>query len=111
VAEDSDEGFEEVGFSSSIFADEDVEEAIVVEAEGEILQVLVVADVDVLEAHGGFSWFGSLSDGLLDEAVGEVELGGLGGGEARFELVAQRHQFLYPLDDGFLLLGWGNRNK
>lgn len=50
----ANEGFEEVGFSGAVFADEDVEEAVVVEAEGEILQVLVVADVDVL--NGGRCW-------------------------------------------------------
>ena len=47
-----------------------------------------------------------LSDCLFDEAVGEVELGGLGGGEARFELVAQRHQ-LIDFGDGAVLFGEG----
>ena len=47
-----------------------------------------------------------LSNDLLDEAVGEVELGGLGGGEARFELVAQHHQ-LIDLGDDAVLFGKG----
>ena len=54
---------------------------------------------------------GRLSNGLLDEAVGEVELGGLGGGEGRFELVAQRHQLIDFGDDAVLFLSWWNRNK
>ena len=42
---------------------------------------------------------------ILDEAVGEVELGGLGGGEARFELVAQCHQLIDFGDDAVLFGG------
>ncbi len=43
-----------------------------------------------------------LSNGLLDEAVGDGELGGLGGGEARFELIAKRHQLIDFGDDAVL---------
>ena len=38
----------EVGFSGAVFADEDFHEAIAAEAKVETLQVLVIADVDVL---------------------------------------------------------------
>ena len=44
------------------------------------------------------------ADGLFDEGVGEVELGGLGGAEAGLELVAQGHQLVYFGDDAMLLL-------
>lgn len=33
-------------------------------------------------------------DGGFDEGVGELELGCLGGFEARFETIAKRHQFV-----------------
>lgn len=42
------------------------------------------------------------ADGLLDDGVGEVELGGLGIGEARLEGVAQSHEFVDFGDDAVL---------
>ncbi len=37
---------------------------------------------------------GPVSDGLLDDGVGEVDLGGLGVGYARLESIAQGHKLV-----------------
>ena len=81
-----------VGFSRAVLPDEDLQKAIAFESEVEVFQVLVVADMDGFEPHGKGSQQGesSMNRGF-DEAVGEMELGGLGGLEARFEAVAQGH--------------------
>ena len=46
----------------------------------------------------------------VDEAVGEMELGGLGALQARFEAVAQGHQFIDFGDDAALFGGWRERD-
>jgi hypothetical protein len=43
------------------------------------------------------------ANGLLDDGVGEVELGGLRVGETRLKDVAQGHQFIDFGDDAVLL--------
>ena len=50
------------------------------------------------------------ADGLLDDGVGEVELGGLGVAEAGLELVAERHQFVDLGDDAVLFSEWWKRD-
>ena len=46
------------------------------------------------------------ADGLFDEGVGEVKLGGLDVAEAGLKLVAQSHQFVDFGDDAVLFGEW-----
>ena len=50
------------------------------------------------------------ADSLLDEGVGEVALGGLGGAEAGLELVAEGHQLVDFGDDAVLFGEWRKWN-
>ena len=51
MAEDFDQGLEEVGFAAAVLAYEDIDEAGAVKVQREVAQVLVLADEDGFQAH------------------------------------------------------------
>lgn len=46
IPEDLDNCFEQVGFASAVLADKNIDEAISIEGQSKVIQILVVADVD-----------------------------------------------------------------
>lgn len=62
-----------------------------------------------IPVHGALPF--RLRDGLLDDSVGEVDLGGFGVGEARLEGVAQGHEFVDLGDDAVLFGKRWERHK
>lgn len=60
----------------------------------------------------------NLGKSLLYETIDKIQLSGLGGGEARFELIAQRHQSIDFGDDAVLFgegwksgIGWSSSGR
>jgi hypothetical protein len=103
MAKDLDKRLEQVGFAGAVFADEHIDKAATIEAQGKIPKVFVLADMERYQAHG-------ISLYLRHHGVEKFGLFAGGGLNLLLQSVAETHQ-LVDTGDNAVLFREGGEGK